>query len=242
VPGAAEVTAGGTRLLGSAKAACPTYRQTWTFATGTVIAVGLGTMVVVVTADEPLFSLSVLALVLLGRHVYRLRATVAAGKKPTASTADGPPGLPSELRTLVRLVMTLATVVGMAVLVGFPGVVLVVADLLAGLPLMRAERATVRPYGPSDRSPRPAEAKAAMVAHRLAHMSVAELCQAWQASSHALACTSAADERAHIVGARALFLDAMTARDPRGVAAWLACNGPERSGPERFLRDDGGNS
>ncbi len=77
-----------------------------------------------------------------------------------------------------------------------------------------------------------------VVADRPASLDVPTLCRAWRASSHALSAATEPGARADLVLARALLLDAMSARDPAGVTAWLSADEPARHDPRRLLRDD----
>lgn len=69
-------------------------------------------------------------------------------------------------------------------------------------------------------------------------LSVAELCHAWQASSHALRLTPSPSERVRIVAARSVYLEALNQRDAAGMARWIEHGDPD-SDPRRYLSTPG---
>jgi hypothetical protein len=65
-------------------------------------------------------------------------------------------------------------------------------------------------------------------------LGVAELCHAWQASSHALRLTLSPAERVRIVAARSIYLDALIRYDTDGTARWIDQGDPDND-PRQYL-------
>jgi hypothetical protein len=121
--------------------------------------------------------------------------------------------LPTEARIVFGLVSAAVTVVGLLPLIGRTAFLVVVCQVLLGLPLLlwSQTRGVAVPVGAST--------------HEL---TTAELCEAWRASSAALAFTrNAPGAQSRIVAARSSYLDELCRRHPHEVARWLADGGPD---------------
>jgi len=182
------------------------YRRIWIRATAALVGVACAVLISGAIIRKP-----VVAGVVLGIGTL---AVVVARRQPRVR-------LPMELTVVLVLVTTIAAVAGLAPLVGNVALLIVLADLLAGLPLVLFAAPTAPHPDDSRRAPD--------------ELSTEELCEAWRSSGRALDLHSlSAEHQGRIVTARGRYLDELLRRYPDEMAQWMAAGSPDAD-PAEFV-------
>jgi hypothetical protein len=160
----------------------------------------------------------------------------------------GRPAALSIARVTFAIALIMPAAVGLIAVLGFAGVLIVLAlaattpaltsrfrarrRAQADAPVVHPERAT-----PRDPATSPADGPADAPERELSSLADVELCLIWRQSFLLLETARTAAERQSVVELRQLYLDELHRRSPEGFAAWLASGARASGNPFPYVDD-----